>query len=271
MINTLDTKVLTLPLVRELIEECKSEDDNYIKINSKYDVDLHIKYVKDQKRLFIIFQGSSSWKDWLLDFSFIKKPYKRMDKLFFAHSGFLNAYHSIRQFIHSQLPRYEDVQYISIRGHSLGGALAELCYEDLKWHKEHNSDVYNFEIDGATTGAPRVWSILWGYKEIKNRMKNFIRIENKNDIVTRLPFSFLLFKHIGRKFRLGKRFWYPLLASAIYNHSHSSYVGRAGDIENYVDTEDNNPYYTTSVLSVYVYFYPILFCIIFLLFTLKIT
>jgi len=81
---------------------------------------------------------------------------------------------------------------IVITGHSLGGALANLCALRL-----YDSGYHNFRL--ATFGAPRVWSKdhssrLHGYCEAKHHC---VRWVNWGDFITTLPWSITGFRHVG--------------------------------------------------------------------------
>ena len=149
----------------------------------------------------IDFQGSCSGLDWLQNFSFWKKPYKNMPKVFFVHAGFLKKYKAVRDVIHG-VCRKSPGKDVMIRGYSQGAALAQLCYEDI-W--------FNFPASmakGIGFGTPRVFGI-WNFRALNDRLEKFLRVENGNDIVCHLPPWLFLYKHYGTKKHVGsKRHWW---------------------------------------------------------------
>lgn len=102
----------------------------------------------------ILFQGSTTTEDWLHNFYFIPKavkPYKNMSKVWFAHAGFVNMYHAVRDDILLAIEPYKAYSFV-VAGHSQGGALAQLCTEDLIFH-----GIPADMIQCITYGSPRVF------------------------------------------------------------------------------------------------------------------
>lgn len=148
-------------------------------------------------------------------FYFPKKsiPYNNSKSKIRIHSGFSNAYQSVREFIHQRL-KDSGLKKVFLAGHSLGGAMATLCAVDIQ---------YNFpglEIDVVTTGSPRVGNPAFA-KSFNKRVPNSIRIVNKKDVVTKLPPFIFFFKHIKDKFKIGKCAWWKLFS--VKNHSKALY------------------------------------------------
>lgn len=155
--------------------------------------DIQVHAVWKEFELFIYFQGSSSVKDWLVNFNYPIKPYRNMkDGIWLAHGGFVKAYKNIRSKV-IELAEKADKIYIS--GYSQGGAYALLAHEDLSF--------YDMSVETITYAAPKVF--WWfGFWNLKKRMKNLTLVQNRGDIVTKLPFIFMGFLHIGKKIKLGK-------------------------------------------------------------------
>lgn len=167
-------------------------------INGPLDTQYAIEETEDT--LTIKFQGSVSRLDWFYNFFFIPlfliKPYHHMPKLYFVHRGFLKKYKAVR--LEIQKAVYNNLEKkVVVLGYSQGAALALLAHEDIR---------FTFGIQSETTvfGCPRVFS-LFGYKMLSNRLFGVTRIENGNDIVTRLPFAILFFRHYGEKIHIGKK------------------------------------------------------------------
>ncbi len=154
--------------------------------------------------LTIKFQGSVSTLDWIYNFIFIPffliKPYHHMPKLYFVHRGFLEKYKAVRLEIQKAILDNMDKKII-ILGYSQGAALAILAHEDI---------VFTFGVQPETTvfGCPRVFS-LFGYRMLSDRLRGITRVENSNDIVTRVPFTWMGYRHYGKKIHIGvRRNWF---------------------------------------------------------------
>ncbi|MDF2859453.1 MAG: lipase-like isoform, partial [Neobacillus sp.] len=141
--------------------------------------------------LSITFRGSNSGTDWKTDFAFRKKviPYGNTLSKIRVHTGFLNAYKSpaVREAIHAMIS--SDTFQIMITGHSLGAALAVLCAVDLEYHYPDK----DYEV--ILFGAPRVGNRAFRNSYNKRLFKT-LRIENGNDIVTKLPFACMGYRHV---------------------------------------------------------------------------
>ncbi|MDR1364157.1 MAG: lipase family protein [Oscillospiraceae bacterium] len=177
----------------------KFDDKNIYFINDKItDVQCYLR--KKSHTLTIAFRGSDSKKDWLMDFKFWRQvvPYGNFKSKIKMHSGFLNAYKSksVRQKIWSFIT--DDISNIFITGHSYGAALAIVCATDL----EYNFKNKDYEV--ILFGCPRVGNNA--FKESYNkRIFKTIRIENQNDIVPKVPFKFLGYRHVGAKIHIGEK------------------------------------------------------------------
>lgn len=148
--------------------------------------------------LIITFRGSDNANNWRSNLMFRKKivPYNNTASKIRVHSGFINAYKSpdMRGKIHSFITG--DIRRVRICGHSFGGAMAILCGVDLE---------YNFpdrEYEVITYGAPRLGNDAF-VKSYNRRVVNTLRVENGNDIVTKLPLAFWGFRHAGAKVHVG--------------------------------------------------------------------
>ena len=162
---------------------------------------------RDKDTLWIVFRGTDSPKDWKTDLAFWKKtiPYDNTKSNIRVHTGFINAYKTdgVRNKILESIT--DKTHYVKISGHSLGAALAVLCAVDIE---------YNFpgrDIEVFLFGCPRVGNkaFILSYNK---RVNKTVRIENGNDIVTKLPFAFMGYRHVGAKLHIGT-FRLPLLFS----------------------------------------------------------
>ena len=152
--------------------------------------------VHNGNKLTIYFEWSDGATDWKNNFNFPAKPYRRMKDLWFCHRGFLKVWKSIEPYVENYILD-ETVKEIEIIGYSHGGAIAQLCYEYVKFNRP------DVEVTGFGFGAPRVF---WGFacKRVKARFEDFMVIRNGHDIVTHLPPILFGFRHLGRVFKIGK-------------------------------------------------------------------
>lgn len=149
--------------------------------------------------LSITFRGSNSGRDWRTNLAFRRKviPYGNTASKIRVHNGFLQAYKApaVRDTIHSFMSG--DIQRVKITGHSQGAALALLCGVDL----EYNYPDRDYEV--VVFGAPRVGNRAFK-KSYNKRVFKTLRIENGNDIITKIPFACMGYRHVGIRIHIGK-------------------------------------------------------------------
>lgn len=211
------------------------------KINKKYDVDVAV-YLENHI-MYVIFKGSDSFVDWKLNLSFWKKPYKKMDKLILVHSGQSKGYKVARDYIHTFYNKHKaSIKKVFIGGFSLGDSYGRFCYEDFFWHRENHEDYKQLELEGFGGGGNKNVGII-GFREWDRRLKGYVRLENHNDLVPRVPFFWMFYKKTGDFYRINRRSFlsfFLLLPSHLYHHNPSSYLGYLKDPKNFKDTNKNN-------------------------------
>lgn len=156
-------------------------------------------FVRRRGQLLVItFRGSNSLQDWKTNLTFWKKciPYDNANSKIRVHTGFVNAYKSpkIRGMLHRLVKI--DVNKIRIYGHSQGAALALLCAVDL----QYNFPDRDYEV--IAFGAPRIGNKAFKKSYNKRVFKTF-RVENGNDIVTKVPPAIWGYRHVGIKLHVG--------------------------------------------------------------------
>lgn len=167
-------------------------------------------YRKDEI-LWVVFRGTDSLADALTDICFFKKSIQR-DGIK-IHSGFLNSYMKERDFIFNHID--DDVKKINITGHSYGGALALICSLDVK------TSFPDKVVETIVFGCPRVGN--YAFRKVYNKyQRNTICVENRNDVVTKLPPVFLGFRKVGRVFHIGY-FHFPF-AFSVKDHNMDEYL-----------------------------------------------
>ena len=177
-------------------------------------------FVEEGEILYIYFQGSSSTFDWIRNFLFFKKPYKRMNTAFFVHYGFLSAWKEVCDIVIRKIAEvrsnsiirtwYNETDFIDrpdykfkkiiIVGYSHGGALSGLCHECVWYNRPDIRD----NIFGVGFESPRFYRGMMVNKELKERWENYIVIRNHFDIVTFMPPKLFLFTHVGNVITLNK-------------------------------------------------------------------
>lgn len=129
---------------------------------------------------YIVFRGTEPNQ-----FSDIKadlKAYKRRSETKGrVHAGFKDALDLVWNNVESWLKKFPTQGHTYVCGHSLGGGLATLAGSRIK-----HSIVYTF-------GSPRVGSWSW----CKAQTFEHHRFVNNNDIVPKVPFFLLGYKHYG--------------------------------------------------------------------------
>ncbi len=154
---------------------------------------------KMERTLTITFRGSDSHQDWKTNFAFQKKkiPYGNTASKIRVHTGFIDAYKSpaVRDTIHDIMS--DEICQVKICGHSQGAALAILCGVDL----EYNFPDRDYEV--MLFGAPRVGNNAFR-KSYNKRVFKTLRIENGNDIVTKIPFICMGYRHVGMRIHIGR-------------------------------------------------------------------
>lgn len=162
------------------------------------------------EKLTLLFEWSNGKTDWRNNFDFPAKPYRDMKNLWFCHRGFLKVWKSIEPHIASEIFDLS-VSKIDIVGYSHGGAIAQLCFEYVKFNRP------DVEVTGYGFGSPRV---LWGFarKAVKERFKGFKVIRNGKDLITHLPPVLFGFHHVCEVVRIGES------EGLIKDHYKSKYI-----------------------------------------------
>lgn len=173
------------------------KDEKVYKYNSqKTGVQYSVRIQGDTVK--IIFRGTDSFMDVMTDLKFWRKtiPYGNYQSKIKVHHGFINAYkcEDIRNEIHTFITK--DIEKIKITGHSYGAALACLCATDL----QYNFPEKDYEV--ALFGCPRLGNSAFR-KSYNKRLFKTVRVENGNDIVSKVPFAWMGFRHIGTRLHVG--------------------------------------------------------------------
>ena len=171
--------------------------------NKKYEVDYKFVEDEEEKTLYIFFEPSDGKTDWVVNFSYWRKPYKDMEIGYRVHGGFLSSWKLIRDTVTARVIekdaegnfRWKRVVCV---GYSHGGALAALCHECVWFERPDLRDSAD-ALQGYSFEGPRVYAGLWVNKDLQERWRNFTTFFNHNDIVPHLPPVLFFFRHVGKK------------------------------------------------------------------------
>jgi triacylglycerol lipase len=136
-----------------------------------------------EKGLIISFRGTQQTVDWITDINGFQEviPYDNPSSDIRVHRGFVGAYKSVRQKIHSYInSSTSPIINIWVCGHSLGGALATLCAVDM----QYNFPLINIEC--YPSGSPKVGNKAFA-DSYNIRVPNTSRTYMRKDLVPELP------------------------------------------------------------------------------------
>ena len=108
-----------------------------------------------------------------------------------VHSGFQGEINKIWDLILEKVNELKDHK-IYVTGHSLGGAMATICAKRLQ---EENITVQCL----YTYGSPRVGDRRW----VKSLQIPHYRFQNNNDVVCKVPFWIMGYRHHGKNVYIG--------------------------------------------------------------------
>lgn len=192
--------------------------NNTIYKKSGDDVDWAVRVFDDEKVVRLLFEPSTTKRDWINNFNFPVKIYKKQESCLRVARGWGNAYKScndeIMDLFIAVCEDYSDYE-IQITGWSYGGAMAVLAAEDFHYRTGKKANVYTF-------GAPKP---LWGKKCWKYVMscvsdvKQYAHVNDCVPLCVPLPGYKMLKKvKIGSGFSLIKLFK-PNIYHLIYGDS----------------------------------------------------
>lgn len=196
-----DNKELTIHL-KDLFNNILKYSDRYIHTDN--DGDYFIEVIGDT--IFIYFEESDSWADWMSNFDFLSTAYKNSEQPWKCHRGFLRVWKTMKDTIEKYV---EDVivarkkiykvdkehnlliNRIVCAGYSHGAALCGLCVEDLVYLFK---DKYCIDVCGYGFGCPKFTQSRLP-KNVIERFNNFYPIRNGKDLVTYIPPTIFGYTH----------------------------------------------------------------------------
>jgi len=168
---------------------------------------------EDGHDLYIVFEGSDGTGDWIDNLKFWQKNVYKGVKV---HAGFYYQFMQVETLINKAVVAkiiLDSKARIIIIGHSLGAALATLtCLE-----------VADYKPVCITFGSPRVGN--WKFARLFNKkILHCYRYVNGDDVVCKVPYMWMNYKHVGKKVRIGKRKWYNYLFGSREDHYPQKYL-----------------------------------------------
>ena len=147
------------------------------------------------RRIYVVFRGSESKKDFQNDGSIQKVPFiKEGEKV---HIGFKSCWEPVAEDVYSAIREANEgmstVDSVVVCGHSLGGAIATLMAYSIK------DRFYGFHVECCTIGSPRVGNKVFKQNFDKSDIES-IRVVHNNDLVTHTPY--IGFQHVNFQLRL---------------------------------------------------------------------
>lgn len=153
-----------------------------------YDVqDTQAFLAQNDQAMILVFRGTQTLKDWMTDadLNLVNGPGGKV------HDGFLCALNTIWRDLWKILDKKRGHRNLWITGHSLGAALATLATAKIRLEKGHPvNGLYNF-------GSPRVGDEQFGRNFDEDFWDKTFRFVNNNDVVPRVPFRTLSYRHVG--------------------------------------------------------------------------
>jgi len=163
---------------------------------------------RTQKRVTVIFRGSASLKDWLIDGSLRKRSSLTLQDLskdkIRVHRGFAkylfgetlddeseSKYFQITDLLKQlyAMEQYKDYD-LYITGHSLGGALTQLLAFTLAGRLEMDGLPTNIRVNAISYASPRVGNKAYqdAFTALENNGKlRHVRVSNEGDVVAVAP------------------------------------------------------------------------------------
>lgn len=149
-----------------------NEDTQYVVVVDTLDHDIYL-----------LFQQSHSKLDWIHNLDFPVKPYKQQKNKLLYHGGYCKVWKACNDAIMDDLKKHIDAypQYqIIVSGWSLGGALAIIAVEEIKYRFGRQSWLVTF-------GAPKVCFGSKTKQTVLDSCYNVFEFINHNDCVPFMP------------------------------------------------------------------------------------
>jgi hypothetical protein len=175
-------------------ERYEKKDDGYNVVDHVYtqhDKQLSCLVLKSEEHnsIILLFKGTTSAFELQKDFDYVGIPvptdwWSRTTSTITLHRGFVELYTEIRTRIQTWV---SNASYVYVCGHSLGGALTNLCVFDIALNKPQ----LRGSIYGLTIGSPRVGNDSFA-SMIRLLNIRLDQIQNCSDIVCAFPTAWII-------------------------------------------------------------------------------
>lgn len=179
-----------------------------------YDVDYAVVVDHVKKIVYLIFEESSSDKDWKVNFRFLRKCYKR--KLYKkqvscmkCHRGFGQAYKEVNDIIMGEYiqacEENPDYKFI-ICGWSYGGGMSQIAAEDFNFRTrtDKSKPSTGLKPSVVTFGAPKIFSRKSAKYVREECCFKVVQVAQHNDPVTHVvPWDWSL--NLKKSWRVGEK------------------------------------------------------------------
>lgn len=167
-----------------------------------WDLLAYVGYLPDAQSIVVVFRGTDSsslynWMDnlraWRTDhmYPMPQAPHAKIHSGFYLLWSASSLQSTITTLVGNLLVKFPKARLYAA-GHSMGGALAQLCAIDFKFY-------YNFtEVYVYTFGAPRLGNIEFAALFVNSTTEAW-RLTHNRDIVPSLPFMMMGFHHAARE------------------------------------------------------------------------
>jgi hypothetical protein len=147
---------------------------------------------ESDKTIFLVFRGTDSWKDALVDVSLMKRRPAFLASIpnCKVHAGFLTQFKACESGIIAYMARHTDKRRVVTTGHSLGGALSILCSVYLALELDEKN------VECISFGSPRVGNNA--FSALADSAAAITRVVVGYDPVPSLP-SRIRWKHTGTR------------------------------------------------------------------------
>jgi len=168
----------------------------YVIYDSKSDTTGYIGYMPSEKKIYVVFRGSSSTKNWISDLDALKETYSSYPECNCqVHKGFYDAEQRVISNVIAEVKRLQSSlsgYSVTVTGHSLGAALSHLAVMDIT-KAGITANVINF-------GMPRVGTPQYS-AFAASKVTSTKRYVHNKDQVPHLPFEEkMTFKHVCTEF-----------------------------------------------------------------------
>jgi hypothetical protein len=140
----------------------------------------------------VAIRGTQTPREWMANFTAVPQPFSLARDFGLVHLGFEMMERSVRDSIAAALGNIPADTRVTVIGHSLGGAMANLAAVDLKRNMGRKV------VDCCTFGGPRVGKFIF-----RSKFNEFIpecyRVTNRGDIVPHVPTMLTGWCHVGEE------------------------------------------------------------------------